>query len=401
MRARQGPGRLSPRGVALLQAALADGRSQAREALEAGGTGRACAETLSARSTISSGRPRLAARWLAPAPTGRLGPTIVAVGGYGRGCSRRFRHRSPVPPARQAHAGVEKVVEALLYVLWDLKLKVGHATRTVDECLKQARADMTIRTTLVEARFVIGDKALFETLSSPLRQGNRRQDRRRFRRREARRTGGPSQEGGSFTLSCRAQCQGRQGGLARPQYVVLDRQIRLPGPQRAGARRRRSVLAARIRALPPLRGISVDGALPASFSCRPGRGAPEFRRPAAHRSPARLFDSRGPDRCRAVHEALFPHRQGCRRFDRDRVRGARGPPREADARVRPPDRTPAKAHARDRGSQGFQGRQRSRQRDPRQTSSSAIQSISSGSSGSPTGRTCRSIPTRPGSSRSP
>ena len=60
--------------------------------------------------------------------------------------------------------GMEKVVEALLYVLWDLKLKVGHATRTIDECLKQARADMTIRTTVVEARFITGDKALFETL---------------------------------------------------------------------------------------------------------------------------------------------------------------------------------------------------------------------------------------------
>ena len=60
--------------------------------------------------------------------------------------------------------GMEKVVEALLYVLWDLKLKVGHATRTIDECLKQARADMTIRTTIVEARFISGDKALFEKL---------------------------------------------------------------------------------------------------------------------------------------------------------------------------------------------------------------------------------------------
>ncbi len=56
------------------------------------------------------------------------------------------------------------MVEALLYVLWDLKLKVGHATRTIDECLKQARADMTIRTTLIEARFIIGDSGLFETL---------------------------------------------------------------------------------------------------------------------------------------------------------------------------------------------------------------------------------------------
>ena len=61
---------------------------------------------------------------------------------------------------------VEKVVEALLYVLWDLKQKVGHATRTVDECLKQARADMTIRTTLVEARLVTGDKRLFDTLQA-------------------------------------------------------------------------------------------------------------------------------------------------------------------------------------------------------------------------------------------
>ena len=61
---------------------------------------------------------------------------------------------------------VEKIVEALLYVLWDLKQKVGHATRTVDECLKQARADMTIRTTLIEARLVTGDKSLFETLQT-------------------------------------------------------------------------------------------------------------------------------------------------------------------------------------------------------------------------------------------
>ena len=74
---------------------------------------------------------------------------------------------------------VEKVVEALLYVLWDLKQKVGHATRTVDECLKQARADMTIRTTLIEARLVTGDRTLFETLLRALRQGDRRQDARR------------------------------------------------------------------------------------------------------------------------------------------------------------------------------------------------------------------------------
>ena len=52
----------------------------------------------------------------------------------------------------------------MLYVLWDLRQKVGHSTRSVDECLRQARADMTVRTSLLEARFILGDNALFEDM---------------------------------------------------------------------------------------------------------------------------------------------------------------------------------------------------------------------------------------------
>ena len=154
--------------VGLLQAALAEGRAEARKALEAGGTGRACAESLSALvDDLLRVALELSSRWLAPAPEEAALPSIVAVGGYGRGL---LAPGSDVDllfllPAKPA-AGVQRVVEALLYVLWDLKLKVGHATRTVDECLKQARCDMTIRTTLLEARLVVGDKALFETLQS-------------------------------------------------------------------------------------------------------------------------------------------------------------------------------------------------------------------------------------------
>ncbi|MCZ3030297.1 hypothetical protein NYY88_18505, partial [Acinetobacter baumannii] len=51
-----------------------------------------------------------------------------------------------------------------LYVLWDLKLKVGHATRSVEECLREAKADMTIRTALLEARYLFGTRILFEEL---------------------------------------------------------------------------------------------------------------------------------------------------------------------------------------------------------------------------------------------
>ena len=52
----------------------------------------------------------------------------------------------------------------ILYCLWDMGLKVGHATRSVDECIRQAKADMTIRTAILESRFLYGDQKLFDEL---------------------------------------------------------------------------------------------------------------------------------------------------------------------------------------------------------------------------------------------
>src|SRR5260370_20584164 len=156
--------------IATLQTALAEGRNEARKALEAGGTGRACAETLSAQiDDLLCVVLDMSVRWLAPPQPGHAPPTIVAVGGYGRGMlapgsdvDLLFLLPDKPPP------GVEKVVEALLYVLWDIKQKLGHATRTIEECLRQARAAMPIRTTLVEARFITGARMLFETLQTRL-----------------------------------------------------------------------------------------------------------------------------------------------------------------------------------------------------------------------------------------
>ncbi|MGO9422336.1 [protein-PII] uridylyltransferase [Roseiarcus sp.] len=153
--------------IVTLQAALEKGRHEARQALEAGGTGRACAETLSAQvDDLLRVALELATRWFGPLG-GAAPPTIVAVGGYGRGMlapGSDIDLLFLLPD--KANPAVEKVVEALLYVLWDLKQKVGHATRTIEECLKQARADMTIRTTLIEARLVTGDRKMFETLQA-------------------------------------------------------------------------------------------------------------------------------------------------------------------------------------------------------------------------------------------
>ena len=58
----------------------------------------------------------------------------------------------------------ESVIESMLYILWDLKLKVGHASRTIKDCIRLAREDYTIRTSLVEYRFLAGDEALSEQL---------------------------------------------------------------------------------------------------------------------------------------------------------------------------------------------------------------------------------------------
>src|SRR5580692_9533555 len=90
---------------------------------------------------------------------------VVATGGYGRGL---MAPGSDIDllfllPYKQTAWG-ESVAEVILYCLWDMGLKVGHATRSVDECIRQAKADMTIRTALLEARYLLGDRKLYDQL---------------------------------------------------------------------------------------------------------------------------------------------------------------------------------------------------------------------------------------------
>src|SRR5262249_47923941 len=66
-------------------------------------------------------------------------------------------------PYKQTAWG-EQIAEVILYCLWDMGLKVGHATRSIDDCIRLARADMTIRTAILEARFLLGDRALFDEM---------------------------------------------------------------------------------------------------------------------------------------------------------------------------------------------------------------------------------------------
>jgi [protein-PII] uridylyltransferase len=91
--------------------------------------------------------------------------SIVAVGGYGRGelaphSDVDLLFLLPYKPTPYT----EQVIEYILYTLWDLGLKVGHSARSVDECLRQAKADLTIRTALLEARWVWGEQGAYDEL---------------------------------------------------------------------------------------------------------------------------------------------------------------------------------------------------------------------------------------------
>jgi [protein-PII] uridylyltransferase len=86
---------------------------------------------------------------------------LMAVGGYGRGVLSPYSDLDLLflrPYKQTAHA--ESVIEYMLYALWDLGFKVGHASRTVEECVRLSKEDFTIRTSLLEARRLTGDEAL-------------------------------------------------------------------------------------------------------------------------------------------------------------------------------------------------------------------------------------------------
>jgi [protein-PII] uridylyltransferase len=84
---------------------------------------------------------------------------LAATGGYGRGVLAPFSDIDllfltdrPIGP------GNRRTVEFMLYFLWDLGLKVGHATRTIAECIEDARRDITVQTALLDARFLSGER---------------------------------------------------------------------------------------------------------------------------------------------------------------------------------------------------------------------------------------------------
>src|SRR5271163_4167630 len=153
-----------------LKAALTQARTRAEQLLLKDRHGRRCAERLcQMQDEIIRILFAFASSVLYPprVPSEAEHMAVIATGGYGRGL---LAPGSDIDllfllPYKQTARG-EQVAEALLYCLWDMGLKVGHATRSVSECIRQAKADMTIRTTLLEARYLFGDIKLYNELTT-------------------------------------------------------------------------------------------------------------------------------------------------------------------------------------------------------------------------------------------
>lgn len=114
---------------------------------------------------------KVATQFLHPAPDDAPVLSVIGVGGYGRGEMAPFSDVDLLflLPGKIS-PWASNAIEATLYLLWDLKLKVGHSSRTIHDCVHLATEDFTIQTSLLEHRFICGDIALARQLDVTLKR---------------------------------------------------------------------------------------------------------------------------------------------------------------------------------------------------------------------------------------
>ena len=160
--------------VAALKVALADGRRNIAAAFAASPTKARPAVLAYAYLTdqvvhtvLEVAQTRLHPN---PNPTDGERLAVLAVGGYGRGEMAPFSDVDLLfLMPWKITPWAESLIESMLYMFWDLHLKVGHASRTIKDCLRLAKEDYTIRTALLELRFLDGNEALARQLDDRLR----------------------------------------------------------------------------------------------------------------------------------------------------------------------------------------------------------------------------------------
>jgi len=153
-----------------VKAALARAHANAEADLLRTGHGTRCVRRLCAdQDQLIRAIHLFATRYVYPVdnPSEAESIALAAVGGYGRSTLAPGSDIDLlfILPYKQTPWG-EQVTEFILYMLWDIGQKVGYAVRSVDECLRMSRTDMTVRTATLEARFLTGDRRLFDDMTA-------------------------------------------------------------------------------------------------------------------------------------------------------------------------------------------------------------------------------------------
>ena len=211
---------------------------------------------------------------------------IVAVGGYGRGELAPYSDIDLLfllPYKRTPHN--EQVIEFLLYLLWDLGLKVGQATRSVAECLRYARDDLTVRTALLEARYIWGEQALFGELKQAFETEIQRGTAAQFVEAKLAERDARHVRVGDSRYQLEPNIKEGKGGLRDLHTLFWIAKYIYRIDDVAQARRTRRALGRGIGALPAGAELSVDRALPPALPRRPRRGAADLRHAARDRRP--------------------------------------------------------------------------------------------------------------------
>jgi [protein-PII] uridylyltransferase len=161
--------------TSILKEALAEGRAEIARRLEEKpwqGT-----ETASAYAFLADQILRLVHDFVVERLFPLANPTaserllLIAVGGYGRGEMALYSDVDIAFVTPWKPTGwTEQVIETMLYLLWDLGLKIGYSSRSVDEAIALAASDHTIRTAMLESRYLWGSEALFDEVQARFRK---------------------------------------------------------------------------------------------------------------------------------------------------------------------------------------------------------------------------------------
>jgi [protein-PII] uridylyltransferase len=178
------PGMLRNQAVRLTKAHLDAGRASIEEHFMAANDGLGCGRALGALMDevvicLFDFADRRVFRAANPTTGERV--ALAAIGGFGRGPLAPYSDidlLALVPYKRTARA--EQIIEFLLYALWDLGLKVGQAVRSPEECVRLGKADVLIRTSMMERRFLAGEQALYADFDRRFAKSVEAFDRRGF-----------------------------------------------------------------------------------------------------------------------------------------------------------------------------------------------------------------------------